>query len=155
MRAKRAAPVPVITLALVLSMAGCSGDSPPDVEAPVTLTDVRAADGTEIKQVRLADEAVERLGITTGEVGQAVVTVDGVSGRRLVIPYAAIVYDSDGSTWSYVNTAPGTYTRARVRVITIQGDVAVLSDGPPDGTAVVTQGAPELLGAEVEIAGEE
>jgi hypothetical protein len=86
-----------------------------------------------------------------------------------------VVYASDGSAWAYVNPAPRTYVRARIAVATIQGDLAVLSDGPAgpsgagrvtgpgaapvdrpaDGTAVVTRGAPELLGAEAEIAGEE
>jgi hypothetical protein len=88
-------------------------------------------------------------------VHQAAATLDGVTARHKVIPYAAVVYDSDGSSWTYVNSAPRTYVRARISVAAVQGDVAVLTNGPADGTAVVTQGAPELLGAEAEIAGEE
>jgi hypothetical protein len=134
---------------------GCSGaDSPADAP-PVTLTDVKAADGTPIKQVVLVDRAVQRIGITTGSVHEAAATLNGVSAPHKVVPYSAVVYDSDGSAWTYVNSSPRTYLRSRITVAAIQGEVAVLTDGPPDGTTVVTQGAPELLGAEAEIAGEE
>jgi hypothetical protein len=37
----------------------------------------------------------------------------------------------------------------------IEGDVAMLTAGPVVGTAVVVVGATELLGAEMQIAGEE
>ncbi len=145
----------LVTIAAVAGLAGCSGDGPPDTPSPVKLTDVKAADGTAIKQVHLVDQAVRRLGITTAKVAQATASVNGSTAQHTVIPYAAVVYDSDGSAWTYVVSAPGTYQRARITVATIDGDVAVLTDGPADGTAVVTQGAPELLGAEAEIAGEQ
>jgi hypothetical protein len=72
-----------------------------------------------------------------------------------VIPYSAVVYDTDGSTWTYVNTAARTYVREPVTVTAIQDQVALLSAGPPVGTAVVTVGAAELLGTEYNISGEE
>ena len=136
-------------------LAGCSSAGPEADPAPVTLTDMKAADGTPIKQVVLVDRAVQRIGITTGSVHEAAATVNGVSGQHQVLPYSAVVYDSDGSSWTYVNSALNTYLRHRITIAAIQGEVAVLTDGPPDGTLVVTQGAPELLGAEAEIAGEE
>jgi hypothetical protein len=138
-----------------LGLAGCSSQAPAEPESPVKLTDVKAADGTPIKQVTLVDHAIERLAITTGTVDTATATVDGSSGRHKVLPYAAVVYDSEGSSWTYVDKGKGTYERARITVASVAGDVAVLTDGPPDGTVVVTQGAPELLGAEAEIAGEQ
>ena len=46
------------------------------------------------------------------------------------------------------------YVRAPIDVIRIDGDRALLSDGPPLGTEVVTVGAAELLGTEYEV-GEE
>ena len=73
----------------------------------------------------------------------------------MVVPYAAVVYDSDGAAGTYTVPSPGTYVRARITVAAIEGEVAVLTDGPAEGTVVVTQGAPELLGAEAEIAGEQ
>jgi hypothetical protein len=144
-----------VVIVAALGIAGCSAEAPAASEPAVTLTDASAADGTAIKTVQLTEHAVERLGIATGTVHQATRTVDGVSGEHKVVPYAAVVYDNEGATWTYVNVSPRTYARARITVATIQDDVAVLTDGPDDGTVVVTQGAPELLGAEAEIAGEE
>jgi hypothetical protein len=39
-------------------------------------------------------------------------------------------------------------------VAAVQGDMAVLSEGPPPGTEVVTVGGEELLGTEFAIEGE-
>jgi len=71
------------------------------------------------------------------------------------VPYAAVVYDSDGSTWAYIEAAPRTYVRRAIVVDSIVGGTAYLRSGPPVGTPVVVVGAPELLGAEYQIAGEE
>jgi hypothetical protein len=65
------------------------------------------------------------------------------------------VYDSDGSTWTYATAAPRTYLREPIVVERIDGDAAILTRGPAVGTAVVVVGAPELLGAEYQISGEE
>ena len=43
--------------------------------------------------------------------------------------------------------------RAEVKVDRIDGDRVLLSEGPPAGTKVVTVGAAEVYGAELEIAG--
>jgi len=40
------------------------------------------------------------------------------------------------------------FVRTQVRVDRIDGDVALLLDGPPSGTSVVTVGLAELFGAE-------
>jgi len=85
--------------------------------------------------------------------GQA--TVDGHRGTVKLIPYSAVVYDNDGSTWAFVNTAPRTFIRQRITVGEIRGNAAMLSAGPTAGAAVVTVGAPELLGTEYDISGEE
>jgi hypothetical protein len=66
-----------------------------------------------------------------------------------------VVYDTDGSSWTYVNTAPRTYVREPIVITRIEGSVAVLSSGPPLGAAVVTVGAAELLGTEYNISGEQ
>ncbi len=81
--------------------------------------------------------------------------VDGKRGTHKLIPYAAVVYDNDGSTWAFVNTGPRAFIRQRITVGAIQGDTAVLTAGPAAGAAVVTVGAPELLGTEYNISGEE
>ena len=68
--------------------------------------------------------------------------------QRSIIPYGAILYDANGDTWVYVTSEPLTYVRERVTVAYIEGDQAVLGDGPPEGSAVVTVGAAELYGTE-------
>jgi multidrug efflux pump subunit AcrA (membrane-fusion protein) len=73
----------------------------------------------------------------------------------LVVPYAALVYDTDGSTWVFVRQEPLTYQRSPVTVAGKDGDRVVLTDGPSAGTEVVTVGAAELVGLEVGIDGEE
>jgi len=47
------------------------------------------------------------------------------------------------------------FVREPLTVAAVQGDTAVLSTGPADGTQVVTVGAPLLVGVEAQIAGEE
>lgn len=49
-----------------------------------------------LKQLTLSAKAAERLGVETAKVA--------ASGSALTIPYAAVIYDAQGATWSYVNT---------------------------------------------------
>jgi hypothetical protein len=71
----------------------------------------------------------------------------------MTIPYAAVVYDASGKTWTYVNETALTYKRAEITVSEIDGDTARITAGPPAGTAVVTTGAAELYGAEIGVGG--
>jgi RND family efflux transporter MFP subunit len=66
----------------------------------------------------------------------------------LVVPKAALLHDAYGGTWVYVARAPHQFTRHRVAVADVTGDVAVLSRGPQPGARVVTDGAAELFGTE-------
>ena len=66
-----------------------------------------------------------------------------------MVPYSAVYYDAKGGAWTYVNGKPQTYERQKIVVNRIVGDVAVLSEGPPVGTQVVTAGAPLLYGTEI------
>jgi hypothetical protein len=70
-----------------------------------------------------------------------------------IVPFAAVLYDTHGETWVYTNPEPLTYVRAPITVDYIEGDLAVLTEGPPAGTEVVTAGASELSGAESGIGG--
>ncbi|MGH9385313.1 MAG: efflux RND transporter periplasmic adaptor subunit, partial [Vicinamibacterales bacterium] len=71
---------------------------------------------------------------------------EGESG--LVVPKAALLHDAYGGTWVYVVRSPRVYARHRVMVVDISGPLAVLSQGPPPGAQVVTDGAAELFGVE-------
>jgi hypothetical protein len=129
-------------------LAGCATATP--AEAPPAV--IKPVAGSQIPQLQLTERAVQRLGIVTQPVRQAATA--GQPARE-VIPYSAVVYDTDGSTWTYVNTATDVYRRKPITVEAIDGEVALLSAGPPAGTQVVTVGAAELLGTEYNISGEE
>jgi hypothetical protein len=73
----------------------------------------------------------------------------GGAETRKAVPYSAVYYDAKGNPWLYVNPAPLVFHRAPVVVERIAGAFAVLKEGPPLGTAVVTVGAPLLYGAEI------
>ena len=101
--------------------------------------------------VKLADEvgiteAAKRLDLQTTTVRD--VRVD--AQQREVIPYSAILYDTHGDTWTYLNPAPLTFIRHAVKVDHITGDQAFLAESLAEGTSVVTVGSEELFGSETE-----
>jgi hypothetical protein len=110
--------------------------------------------GTNLRRLTLSARAAERLGITTVSVSERQVTrarLPGIETPRKVVPYAAVVYDAHGATWVYTSPASLTFIRHPIKVDYIEGDLAVLVDGPPDGTVVVTAGVAELFGTEFEV----
>jgi uncharacterized lipoprotein YbaY len=148
-----------LAAAVVLALAGCGSASGPAEPAPATIKPVA---GSRVQQVQLSATAAHRLGIQTQPVRPAGGARPGHAGALAarasagtVIPYSAVVYDTDGSTWTYVNTSGRTFVRDRITVAAIEGRSAMLSTGPAVGARVVTVGAPELLGAEYDISGEE
>jgi hypothetical protein len=134
--------------ALMVSACGTAvtADDPPAKIIPVA--------GSHIPRLQLTSEAVKRLGIATQAV-RAAPQAAGTTGAREVIPYSAVVYDTEGSTWTFVNTAARTYVRQPITITAIHGNIALLAAGPPAGASVVTVGADELLGTEYNISGEE
>jgi len=75
--------------------------------------------------------------------------LSGSDEKHKVVPYSAIYYDGEGSIWVYVNTKPLVFERQRVGVERVINNLAVLSQGPPVGTSVVTVGAAMLWGTEI------
>jgi hypothetical protein len=138
--------------AAALFLTGCATASAGQ-EAPPAV--VKPIPGSAVKQLQLTEQAIHRLGIATVAVRAGQATVDGQRGTYKLIPYSAVVYDNDGSTWAFVSTKPRTFVRQRITVAAIQGNTAALTAGPAPGAAVVTVGAPELLGTEYDISGEE
>ena len=140
----------VATAALFLT--GCATASGGQDPPPAV---VQSIPGSAVKQLRLTEQAIQRLGITTAAVRMGQSTVDGRRGAYKLVPYSAVVYDNDGSTWAFVSTAPRTFIRQGITVRAIQGNTVVITGGPPAGAAVVMVGAAELLGTEYNISGEE
>jgi biotin carboxyl carrier protein len=90
-------------------------------------------------------------GLIPGKRVRVEFTLTGGGAQQKVIPYASVIYDLKGDTWAYTNPAPLTFVRGHIAVDYIEGDLAVLSDGPAAGTVVVTAGAAELYGTETGI----
>ncbi|HMN29880.1 MAG TPA: hypothetical protein PKE45_17140 [Caldilineaceae bacterium] len=139
----------MVVLLLVLTMlplAACTqaGEEAPGEESPPA--QVEHLEGANPSRIVLTEEAAKRLDIQTAPIHEE--QVKGV--LRTVIPYAAVLYDPEGNTWTYTNSEPLTFVRQPIMVDRIQDGLAVLVDGPTTGTQVVTVGAEELYGAESE-----
>ena len=72
-----------------------------------------------------------------------------------MISYSAVVYDATANRGRFSAPAPRTYIRVPIEISSISGEIVQLKSGPPVGTQVVVVGAPELVGAEAGISGEE
>lgn len=126
----------IAAMLLAIGTTGCAKSSEFDSEPPQDAAKVETVKG--VDQVTLSPEGVRRLGIKTGTIGE--------SGGRKVIPYAAVLYNADGSTFTFVSPKPRVYHDAPIVVDRIDGDRAILKSGPAAGTPVVTVGSAELIG---------
>jgi hypothetical protein len=126
-------------------LAGCSQTPAPEPadNNPAVISEVP---GTDLHRLTLTEHAVERTGIQT-----AVTALDPQT-HKLTVAYGAVIYDSEGKTWVYTNPEPRVYVRQSITVERINGQVALLTDGPAAGTVVVTTGAEELFGTEFDTA---
>jgi hypothetical protein len=128
-----------------LQLAACgqaqSGGTPKIQPAEVTKGD----DG--FNRVKLTEKAAQRLNIKT-----AAVVEEQVNGaQRKVIPYAAMIYDLQGKTWTYTSPENLIFVRRPITVDHIEGDKVFLVEGPAAGTAVVTVGVAQLYGTDTGI----
>lgn len=73
------------------------------------------------------------------------------SGMRKVVPYSAVLYDARGNAWLYTSPEPLVFVRQPITVDFVEGERAVLKEGPAAGTLVVKTGAAELFGVEHKI----
>jgi hypothetical protein len=88
-------------------------------------------------------------GLTVNNRMRVELQLSGSNEKRKVVPYGSVYYDAKGAAWIYVTTKPLVFERRRVDVERVVGELAVLSDGPPVGTPVVTVGAALLYGTEI------
>jgi hypothetical protein len=138
--------LPAAGLALAIAgllLAGCT-----EVEESASVYEaahVEEVEGTDLKSVTFTEEGVRRTGLKTAVVERR--------GGNPVVPYDALIYDGQGKSWVYAVPKPLTYMRAPVKVARVEGDTAVLAKGPPAQSHVVTTGASEVYGSELEIAG--
>ena len=126
----------VMTIACLMLWA-CAGQESQSKPDPAT---VELTEG-DLQIVTLTARAAQRLDIRTVPVREG-------QSNTTVIPHSAVVYQTDGSSWTYTALEDLVYVRHSIDVESVEGDVAVLTDGPALGTEVVTVGAAELLGIE-------
>jgi multidrug efflux pump subunit AcrA (membrane-fusion protein) len=143
----RSSGIAALLVAAGLTVAGCGGSAGAADEALAEVSTVSTPDDGSPAVVTLVEAAAKRLDIETTAV------TDGPDG--LTVPYSAVVYEPDGSTWVYIQAEALTYQRAAITIDAIDGDEVTVTDGPPAGTEVVSQGAAELVGVETGIDGEE
>jgi len=157
----------VILILVGLPLSACTHKV--EVPAEVKPAKLEKIQGSDLSKVTLSPKAAERLDIKTAALRDeqvkarkpatakpTAVTASAKErpdaaqsdGTRRVVPTSAILYDAKGKTWVYTNPEPLVFVRHAVSIDYIDGDRAVLLDGPASGTTVVTVGAAELLGTE-------
>jgi len=134
----------ILLIIIGLQLSACAPASTP--EEVIKAVHLEPIAGTDLNRVILTQKAAERLDIQTGLVRDE--EIDGT--QQKVIPYAAVLYDPNGQAWAYTNPEPLVFIRQAIVIDHIKGDMAVLSEGPDSGMAVVTIGAAELFGSESE-----
>ncbi len=137
--------VTLLSAGLLLTSCKSAKDAAPG-PAEAGPAKVEHLEGKDITRVTLSEDASKRLDVKMGAVQE--ITVDGA--KRKAIPYASVLYDVQGNTWTYVNTEALVFVRRSIKVDFIRGDNVILAEDMPIGTAVVTVGATELYGSESE-----
>jgi hypothetical protein len=130
-------------LTAALALTACAKPAAPASDYQVARAD--PISGTPLKRVTLPQKGADRIGLKTVPVRDAQMR----GAARKVIPYAAVLYDVRGDTWAFATVETLRFVRQPIKIDYIEGDQAVLLEGPPAGTAVVTIGATELLGVEL------
>ena len=140
----------LIVAAVVVVSAGMPLSACKEVEeeaakgyTPAKLEPVKGA--KDLQRVTFTAEGARRVGVQTAPARR--------SGRYEVVPYAALIYDAEGKTFVYKTTGPLSFVREQVQVDRIQGRRAFLTRGPAPGTRIVTVGAAEVYGTELDVAG--
>jgi hypothetical protein len=100
--------------------------------------------GTDVQRVIFDAQGAKRVGLQTAPIRR--------NGQGKIMPYAALIYDADGNTYTYTAPEPLTFVRQEIDIDHLDGDSVVLSAGPPAGTEVVTVGVDEVYGTEFEVA---
>ena len=138
--------IAALLVAACLPLAGCAKNevAEEEMESPAVVEHPNGQDAP--GKITLKKEAAERLDIQTVAVAES----DANGAKVKTMPYAALLYDTEGETWAYTNPEAEVYIREKLKVDRIDGDKVVLAEGPKAGTKVVTTGAAELYGSEEE-----
>lgn len=123
---------------LVLIVAGLLSACGPNTETveKISPSKLEPIEGTDLSRVILTEKAAERIGVET------------VQASGLEVPYAAVIWDTEGNTWIYTNPEPLTFVRAPIVIDHIEGDTAFLAEELDAAITVVTVGVAEIYGTE-------
>ena len=143
-RTNRGTRLVMACVALTLLVGGCAEIEEDETETyqPAHLAPV---EGSKLKVVTFTPLAAEQVQLATEKATR--------QGRHTAVSHAALIYDGQGKPWVYTVTKPLTYLRAPIVVDRVDDDRVLISRGLAPGTEVVTVGATEVYGAELDIAG--
>jgi hypothetical protein len=125
----------LIAVLLVAGLLSACGPKSETVEK-ISPSMLEPIEGTDLSRVILTEKAAERIGVETVQ----------ASGQE--VPYAAVIWDTEGNTWVYTNPEPLSFVRAPIVIDYIEGDTAFLSEGLGSNITVVTVGVAEIYGTE-------
>jgi hypothetical protein len=134
----------VVAVVAAASLTGCAEIEVPMAE-PYEPAHLESTGPNQPARVILTEEAVHRVELQTTKVR--------LEDGDLEVEHAALVFDKRGKPWVFMVVGPQTYVRAPVEIKEIDDELMILASGPPPGTEVVTVGAIELWGTELQIAG--
>ena len=127
-----------------LQLAACAPHQ--ETHQPLHPVVVEKIDGSEINRVTMTEKALERIALKTDTVREQ--QVSRSKSPRIVVPHSSLIYDPKGQTWIYTSPQPRVFVKHKVDVEYVDGDLAVLNEGPPAGTVVVSTAAAEVYGAD-------
>ena len=132
----------VIFLSIIFSVgpAACLKNGPSHQKIQPAKVE-KSDDSTGIARLTLTPEAKARLDIKSQAFRR------NADGKRIV-PMSALIYDTSGASWVFVETAPAEFHREKIRVLRTQGSQIHLEASFEESIPVVIQGAAELNGTE-------
>ena len=135
-----------LAVVAALSLSACKEIEEESAEGyqPSKLEAVKGGGEDDLQRITFTKEGADRVHLKTDEVRRA--------GNKKVIPYEALIYNDEAKTFVYTSPKPREFLHAEVTVDRIEGNRVLLSDGPPAGTKIVTVGATEVYGTEIEMA---
>lgn len=139
----------LITLAILLLLLLNRSIKTSPAPAKTEPAKVESITGNELNRVTLTEKAAQRLDIKTVPVREEMATRSG--NLQTVVPYSSVIYGLNGETWVYVSPKPLVFVRQAITIEYIEGDIAVLSEGPAPDTMVVKVGVAELYGIDTGI----
>jgi hypothetical protein len=126
-------------LLAVLSLAAC-GETPDDGHVADEPASIEYVDGSDLAHITLTEQAIERLDLRTAAALQ--------DAGLIIVPSGAVIVDPQGGMWVYTSIGPRLFVRERINVDHEERDLAYLSEGPSEGTEVVTVAVAQLWGIE-------